>query len=400
MGGPAMKSAVAISYELENSLEAARELADSIKGTLGLWNNAVGILLCDADTDGASVTRELKGLLGINVVGMTTLATLDTEGRHEAAMVLTVLSADDCAFLPAVSESLAGDDCESKLTDAYKKTVPDDSRYGDKPGVIFAFCPFGMSFSGDKYPDVLSQAAPGAPVMGGQASDDYDYDRARVFFSGNEYKDAMVILSIWGNVKPVFALKHVTSRFAERIRRVVSAEGNIVHKVGDETLVKYLEGFGLKTDVEDPLLAFTSYPMMLTREGDDETPLMRHILNLNLEDGSGSFFGDVPTGTLANICLVTKEDIMAACRDSMKILLERAGEQDYEHSTIFCISCCGRAMILGMDSGAEGRILAEMMPENIALAGAYCLGEICPARYGNGVVSNRFHNCSITFCML
>jgi hypothetical protein len=56
-------------------------------------------------------------------------------------------------------------------------------------------------------------------------------------------------------------------------------------------------------------------------------------------------------------------------------------------------------MILGADSDAEGRILSEMLPERLSLAGAYCLGEICPSRYGDGVVSNRFHNCSITFCM-
>jgi hypothetical protein len=170
--------------------------------------------------------------------------------------------------------------------------------------------------------------------------------------------------------------------------------------VGDETLVQYLKGFGLNTDVDDPLLAFTSYPMMLTREGGDEIPLMRHILSLSQKDGSGSFFGDVPEGTLANICLVNKEDVKSACRESMKALLEEAGKNSgYGYSTVFCISCCGRAMILGADSDAEGKILAEMLPAGISLTGAYCLGEICPARYSEGEVSNRFHNCSITFCM-
>jgi hypothetical protein len=108
----------------------------------------------------------------------------------------------------------------------------------------------------------------------------------------------------------------------------------------------------------------------------------------------------VPTGTLANICLINKDDIKAACRDSLTALLQEAERTPaYEYSTILCISCCGRAMILGAESDAEGRILSEMLPEGIALAGAYCLGEICPARYKNGEASNRFHNCSITFCM-
>jgi hypothetical protein len=398
-----MKSAVAISYELDDPAEAARQLAGSIGEKLRTGKNSVGILLCDADTDGAALTGELKSLLGFEIAGMTTLAVLDPGGYHEAAAALTVLTADDCGFFTAVSESLTEGDYKQKIIDTYRAAGPSETgdNYGTKAGVIFAFCPYGMPFSGDRYPDLLSQTLEGVPLMGGVASDDYDYNLARTFLSGKEYKDALVSIGVWGQVRPAFVLRHVTSRFAERIRRVVKADKNVVYKVGDETFVKYLESFGLKTDVEDPLLAFTSYPMMLTREGDDETPLMRHICGLNLADGSGEFFGDVPTGTLANICLVSKEDIMAACRESMKALQEEVNKQlDYEYSTVFCISCCGRAMILGRDAGAEGSILSEMLPAQMSLAGAYCLGEICPARYRDGEVSNRFHNCSITFCML
>jgi hypothetical protein len=171
------------------------------------------------------------------------------------------------------------------------------------------------------------QAAPNVPIIGGVSSDDYDYKRARVFLSGNAYWDSLVLIGVWGKVKPIFSLRHVTSRFAERIRRVVKAKDNKVFTVGDETFVKYLESFGLKTDVSDILLAFNSYPMMLTHEGGDETPLMRHISGLDLKEGSGTFLGDVPTGTLANICLVSKKDVMAACRESMQILLEETRKQ-------------------------------------------------------------------------
>jgi hypothetical protein len=141
--------------------------------------------------------------------------------------------------------------------------------------------------------------------------------------------------------------------------------------------------------------------MMLTREEGDEVPLMRHIGGLNSADGSGSFLGDVPEGAMANICLISKDDITESCRQSFQALLDKAiDRRDYNHSTILCLSCCGRAMILGADSSDEGRILAELKPGGLTLAGAYCLGEICPTSRNEGKVSNRFHNCSITFCMV
>ena len=395
-----MKSATVITYELDDAAEAARQLADSINERLTLNKNAVGILLCDADLDGAAVTGELKKRLGVEVAGMTTLATLDGDGRHEAAAVLTVLTSDDCVFIPAASGSLDTENYEQKINEACGAASAGKINDGAN-GIMFAFCPNGMPFSGDKFPGIISEGVKNIPVMGGVASDDYDFERARVFLSGAEYKDSLVLIGVWGNVKPVFSIRHVTSRFAERIRRVTKAENNVVYEVGDESFVKYLEGFGLKTDVPDPVLAFTSYPMMLTSgETSGEVPLMRHISGLDLENGSGSFFGDVPIGTMANICLINKNDITAACRESMSALLEEAnGNPGYEYSTVICISCCGRAMILGADSGAEGRVLNEMLPNGISLTGAYCLGEICPTHFKDGAVVNRFHNCSITFCM-
>jgi hypothetical protein len=394
-----MKSAVATTHELDNAEAAARQLAGSIRSRLVLREHSLGILFCDADMDGASVTAALKDLLETEVAGMTTLAALDPTGRQTAAAVLTVLTADDCRFFPAASAPLAGGGHEEKIAEAYRRSGPEEALSGRNPGLMFAFCPCGMSFSGDLYPGVLSTVYT-APLIGGVASDDYDFERARVFLSGREYKDAVVTVGVWGQVEPVFSLRHVTSRFAERIRRVTEAEGNIVRRVGEETFVQYLKGFGLKVDVPDPLLAFTSYPMMLTREDGGEVPLMRHISSLNFSDGSGSFLGDIPVGALANSCLISKDDITTSCRESLNALLEKGRQRSgYACSTILCISCCGRAMILGADSGAEGRILSEMLPDNLTLSGAYCLGEICPTLHREDTVLNRFHNCSIAFCM-
>jgi hypothetical protein len=398
--GGLVKSAVATTYELDAVEEAAQELADSIQQRLELKKNSVGIVLCDADADGAGITAELNRLLAIPIAGMTSLATFSPEGYHEGAVVLTVLTADDVRFTLAASAPF-DTTYEGQLAGVYGEIVPDDAAPDDSPALLFAFCPNGEPFSGDKYANTLGELSGNAPVIGGVCSDDYDYERARVFLTGEEYKDSIVLVGVWGNVRPTFAIRHVTSQFAERIRRVVEAKDNVVYRVGDETFVEYLESFGLRTDVPDPLVAFTSYPMMLTREEEDETPLMRHISGLDLETGEGTFIADVPTGTLANICLVKRDDIKVSTDESMTILLDKMNERsDYEYSTVFCISCCGRAIILGSESDAEGAIITEQLPEGMALTGAYCLGEICPTRYVDGKATNRFHNCSITFCAL
>ena len=391
-----MKSAIAITAELDDIATAVDELCAAISEKLPDLKHGVGLLFCDADFDGANATAEIKKRLGIDVAGMTTLATLAPEGRLDLSAVLLVLSAEDCDVAVVASPALDNGNHTEIIRDTFGKVAPQNGR----KGLVFLLGPYGLPFSGDVYATLLTEVAPGVPLMGGIASDDYDYDRARVFLSGEEFKKSMVCVGISGNIDPLFAIYHTTSRFAERIRRVTRAEGNVVYEVGDETFVRYLEGFGLNVDVEDPLLAFTSYPMMFTRGQKGGTAVMRHIASLNHDDGSGIFLGNVPEGALANICLINKNNLADSCRASLQALLNAANDNGGNYSTIFCISCCGRATILGPDDQLEGQIISEMLPNGINLAGAYCLGEFCPSDVGQNSVTNDFHNCSITFCML
>jgi hypothetical protein len=398
-----MKSAVVVTYELDDAILAASELADAIKQKLEFRKHSIGILLCDADVDGAAVTGRLKELLGFEVAGMTSLATLDTSGYHEAAAVLTVMTADDCLFTAAASAPLIGDGFEKEISVAYYKTIPNSKEFGDKPKLEFLFCPCDMPYTGDIYVEILSKEIPGVPLIGGAASDDYQYNQGRPLLSGEAPENSLVIVSIWGNIKPVFAIRHVTSPFAERVRRITDAEGNLVKKVGDETFVDYLKGFGFETQVADVLLSFNANPMMMTLNDadEDESAIMRHIVELDHETGAGYFAGDVPVGALGNICLLKKDDIKTSVRESMSILLEEASKvNDAEYSLVYCVSCTGRALVLGQDSSAEGDILSKMLPDEVSLMGSYCYGEIAPTRFKDGDVTNRYHNCSIALCMI
>jgi hypothetical protein len=392
-----MKSNVAVSFELDDPEVCAEQLIAGL-GKLGeeTGDHALGILYCDADLDGATLTAILKQKLGFDVVGMTTLAALGPGGYNELSAVLTVLASEDVSFAVAATGTLGKESAAAEIAQSYENI----KGVIGVPELIFLFAPCGMPFAGDTYPDTLAEVAPGVPIIGGVASDDYDYERARVFLSGAEYRDAAVFAAASGAISPKFFLHHMTSRFAERKKEVTRSDGNKVYEVEGETFVEYLEGFGLRTDVDDVLLAFNSYPMMLTREGSDEVPLMRHIFELDRETGAGSFLGNVPEGTIANICLVNKDDVVSSCRISMEALAGEVRADGVERSLVFCITCCGRSMILGTESADEGNVMKALLPEGFSLAGAYCLGEFSPTLVKGGVASNRFHNCSIAFCAL
>jgi hypothetical protein len=399
-----MKSAVAASYEIDDVNSAADQLYADISSKLELQIHSAGILYCDADVDGARLTGILSERFGFDIAGMTTLAAIDKDGYRVSAIVLTIMTDGKSEFVAAPTEplgNLTDTDVDKRIVQAFRNTTPQGSVSGEPPRIVFIFAPSGMTYAADRYPNALKDPLNGAPLLGGIASDDYDFQRARVFLSGKEYKDAAVFMSVWSGIHPIFALNHVTSRFAVRTRQIEKSKGNTVYRVGGETFVDYLKGFDLRTDVENVLLAFNSYPMILTRPGADETPVMRHICALDEETGTGTFLGEVPEGAMANICLVNIQDLKEATRKSMEELKLKASEShEGEYSTVFCISCCGRAMILGMESDAESKILSDELPDNLSLTGAYCLGEFSPTSVKNNQAINRFHNCSIALCMI
>ncbi|MDR1083145.1 MAG: hypothetical protein LBL27_04680, partial [Coriobacteriales bacterium] len=115
-----MRSAVATTFELDDVEVSVRELAASIREQLTLEQNSVGILLCDADADGAGISAGLESLLGIPIAGMTSLATFSSQGYHEAAVVLTVLTAVDVHFTLAASASF-DDSYEEQMAQAYQQ---------------------------------------------------------------------------------------------------------------------------------------------------------------------------------------------------------------------------------------------------------------------------------------
>jgi small ligand-binding sensory domain FIST len=86
--------------------------------------------------------------------------------------------------------------------------------------------------------------------------------------------------------------------------------------------------------------------------------------------------------------------------DDIKNKIDQAAGDGYRYSTLFCVSCGGRYMVMGDDKDLEGDILKRNLPEGLEFAGFYAYGEICPTAVTDGKALNRVHNESIVICAL
>ena len=72
-----MKSIVVSTREIDNLDVAAKELAGQVKEKLALAGNSIGVVYCDADVEVGRLGELLHGELGMDIVGLTTTATVE-----------------------------------------------------------------------------------------------------------------------------------------------------------------------------------------------------------------------------------------------------------------------------------------------------------------------------------
>ena len=104
---------------------------------------------------------------------------------------------------------------------------------------------------------------------------------------------------------------------------------------------------------------------------------MRTILAINATDGSMTFAGDVPEGSLARLMKANVERLVDGAADSAR-QSRVAGPKAPDLAML--ISCVGRKLVLKQRVDEEVESVRETLGQNTALTGFYSYGEICPVR--------------------
>lgn len=399
-----MRSAVAITGEMDDMKRAADELSSGVLCSLPLPDRSCGIVFCDSEMDSRALMAGLKEKLQIPLVGCTTLACLDRQnGFQEMAATLIVLTADDVRFALSLSDPLTSQNAGEAIARAWRRGMED---LGEPVKLGIAFPASDNDIMMDEYPDAINNISDGVPLIGGISSFSPSYGVNRILFDGEAYSDRVVFLLFGGNVRPVFSVRNVLSELTEQTRIVTRAERNTIYTVENVTFVEYLRQMGLPVEkiASDPdAISFVTHPLLIrAADGEnDDVPVARTLHALDLENGSGTTIGKVPEGSMISVALMKRRDIEISSDQAMRNLLremETQRKDDYAWSTILCVSCVGRHLIMGSDRDVEGRIIVQSAPGYLNLCGFYANGELCPTALKNGRIVNRAHNESIVLC--
>jgi len=240
-----MKSFVNVTQQIDELPLAVGELLAGVSPEV-LQKNTIGILFCYSDMDAPELVSLLAQKASFPILGCTAIATMEhSQGFHDMAATLMVLTADDCTFASAVSGPITPQNVAEEIDKACYSVC---QTLGEEPKFLFALPPYVLEIMLDEYASGFNRCCPGIPVLGGLPSYNAAGDQNLTFFGGEAYPDRLVLFAAGGNLRPVFSVQNVTSMDADRKRKVTQSKGNVIYRVGNQSFTDYLREVGLPVD--------------------------------------------------------------------------------------------------------------------------------------------------------
>ena len=384
-----MKLINAYTLELDEPEVAVSEVLNQLDLEKNACKNSVGFLTCSYDFVESGIVSAICDALPFDVVGCTTLTNANNDEAGTMLFCLTVLTADDCRFVTAMTDSIR-ENLEGSVNISMQKAM---SELGEPVNLALAFLPmFGIG--GEIILNALDKSLGGAPIFGtvGCDSDTSSYSNTFVIKNGKYYRDCVSFLLISGNVNPRFIVMSTSEQNLRKQHAVItSSEGCLLRRVNNMTAKDYFESIGLVTG--KGVEGMISVPFVVDY-GDGTQPVARAIYGLN-DDGSAVCGGIMPEGSPLYIGRMDVEDILLTAKTSLESLLENENLNG-----IIMFPCLGRNMVLAMDSLEEIDVVKNTLDGRIPWHLAYSGGECCPVYVKNGTVVNRFHNFTFIGCAI
>ncbi|MCL1855950.1 MAG: hypothetical protein FWF86_09480, partial [Clostridia bacterium] len=339
-----MKSATALSYELDDVEIAAEELTRQIRDKLTLGKNTVALLYGQPEMDIGGLSAAVSSRLGCHVLGGTTAAgaLLTNEGYHELAVSLHVLSADDCQFAAAISGSMAAGP-EKELEDTYRRAygLLKEQAPDAEPKMVICVAPIVQSMASDDILDKVSDLCGSLPVFGFIAADDFEFCKQQVYLDGEAGGDRLALLLISGNVRPLFHTANLAGKKALDKRLVTKAHGNVICEVDGKPAFDYIREFPFIDDQTAVLFNYQFFVEMQNDAHNDGVPVSRALNTYDKETGEVTCFANVPENSYIGLLYCDGNDVATTSEEGINEFMDKlkAAEGDYEYATVLIATC-------------------------------------------------------------
>lgn len=229
-------------------------------------------------------------------------------------------------------------------------------------------------------------------ITGGLCGDDAKFEKTLTSYNENPKEGEIIAIGLYGDTLEVsFATNGGWAPFGpERI--VTKSKDNILYELdGKPALDLYKTYLGEKA--ADLPGAALLYPLNVTFE-DEDSSIVRTILNINEEDNSMILAGDIPQNSRAQLMMTGMDNLVNAAESGAQQALKL---RETSPELALVISCVGRKLVLDQRVEEEIEEVIEVVGEKATVCGFYSYGEIAPF---NMEMNCQLHNQTIAITLI
>jgi hypothetical protein len=211
-------------------------------------------------------------------------------------------------------------------------------------------------------------------VTGGLSGDGDRFQETLVFWNGNPEADVVAAVGLYGNrLRVGYGSLGGWDPFGPE-RLITRSEGNILYELdGRSALSLYKQYLG---EYASGLPATgLLFPLSLRTEG-GESGVVRTILQINEEEQSLIFAGDVPEGAYARLMKANFDRLIDGAVGAARTTYDAIGSAEPDLALL--ISCVGRKLVLKQRVEEEVEGVREVLGSRPVFTGFYSYGEISP----------------------
>ena len=229
----------------------------------------------------------------------------------------------------------------------------------------------------------------GVSATGGLAGDDGRFEKTLIL-NGTEVRDDLVIaIGFYGDALRVgYGSIGGWQEFGTP-REITKSDGNVLYELDGEPALELYKRYLGSHAAELPASGLL-FPLSIRRQGASET-VIRTLLDVDEDNGTMTFAGDVPEGAQASLMRGQYDKLIQGSKEAAKNSIETGGIVDPD--LVVLVTCIGRKMVLNQRVEEELEVVADVVGADAFMTGFYSYGEIAPPSLGG---DSALHNQTMT----
>jgi hypothetical protein len=301
-----------------------------------------------------------------NIVGCTTAGEIKDTKIYDDSLCLTAIE-----FSHSSTSVHCGSITNSSTLEVAKSLADSLNKEGLRYVLVLSD---GHQINGTELVNGLQASLPeDVLITGGLAGDGTKFNETLVWHNDEIKLGQIVLVGFYGEK---LSLGHGCIGGWDAFgpdRTITKSESNVLYELDNlPALALYKKYLGPHAD-ELPGSALL-FPLVLKV---DDKRMTRTILNINEEDGSMVFAGDVPEGATVQLMRANTSSLIDGAEIAAEHALSKVSA-NYTNGLALLISCVGRRIVLGQYCEEELEVVKDILGEKWAYTGFYSYGELSP----------------------